>query len=213
MATRNLIIAVDNPEWASLYQNPEDENGPHKIREGTIIEAQLFLQPNFIVHYWNKKTSKKDLAYLGISPSNYVPERRLLNLKLGSNLYFLSGIARRVARHDWANDRTKEELNTLLDCELPLVITELVGRGKPSAFVEKESDFFLGVCHLWASIAFSPTLFRSHIVSKVKKITYLEVVPPAIMLEVEPQPSEALPETRITYDFATDDFTTTSFLK
>ncbi len=196
---KSLTVAVDNMEWDSLYEDPEKRGSPHKIREGMAIEIQLSIWPDVILHHWNIRTSGKELAYLGIDPENSIPQRELVHLRANSNLFFFSGIARRVARHTWKTDRKKQTITTLVDCGFPVVVKEIVNRGTASTYVDKEGDFLVGVCLLFGSVAFSGSPFRTPVVFKVLKITTLKVVPPATMLELEPQPPQVIPETEISY--------------
>jgi hypothetical protein len=194
-----ITFAVDGPEWDSLYENPENHEGPHGIHEGVSIEAQLILWPKIILHHWNKHTSVDELSYLGFDPGKPPPERSLVSLKAGSNLYLVSGIARQIARRPWSTNPAKQRIDTLLDCGLPIVISEHVKGEERSTYVENEGEFLVLLCFLFGSIAFSGVMFRTPITGKVKKVGPLSIVPLAVLLEVELQRPPALPEFRVSY--------------
>jgi hypothetical protein len=194
-----ITFAVDGPEWDSLYENPENENSPHRIHEGSSVEAQLVLWPKLILHHWNKRNSNNQLAYLGFDPEKPFAERSLVSLKAGSNLYLVSGIARQIVRRPWKTDSRKHRIDILLDCGLPLVICEDVKKSDQSTYVEKEGEFLAAICLLFGSITFSGVMIRTPIVGRVTKITPLRVVPPATILEIQLQPNQVVPESRIDY--------------
>ncbi len=194
-----LTFAVDGPEWSSLYENPESENSLHRIHEGSSVEAQLVLWPKLILHHWNRRSSSNQLAYLGFDPERSPTARSLISLKTGSNLYLVSGVARQIVRRPWKTDPKKHRINTLLDCGLPVVIFEDVKKTDRSAYVEKEGEFLVAICLLFGSIAFSGVIIRTPIVGRVTKITPLEIIPPATILEIQLQPSQVVPESRISY--------------
>jgi len=195
-----VTFAVDGPEWDSLYVNPEDEKSVHKIREGISIQVQLVLWPGLVLHHWNKSGSKHQLAYLGFDRADKDPERSILALKSHSNLYLISGVARRIAKHSWGTDPRKLRIDTLLDCSLPIVLQEDVANSKSSSFVDGEGDFLVAVCFLFGSIAFSNSMFRSPVVGKVARIAPLNIIPPATLVEVELQPGQVIPDLTISYD-------------
>ena len=194
-----ITFAVSGPEWDSLYENPENKEGPHLIREGVSIEAQLALWPNVILRHWNGQGSANELAYLGFDPEEPPPERGLIPLKAGSNLYLVSGIARQIARRPWRTDPAKQRIDTLLDCGLPIIISEDVEGEDPSTYIEKQGEFLVLLCFLFGSIAFSGVMFRTPIIGKVKRVGPLRIVPLAVLLEVELQRPPALPEFRVSY--------------
>ena len=94
-----ITFAVDGPEWDSLYENPENKIGPHRIHEGTSIEAQLVLWPKIIPHHWNKYSSFNQPAFLGFDPEKAMPERSLVSLKAGSYLSSVGDCARSLGVH------------------------------------------------------------------------------------------------------------------
>ncbi|HEV2120019.1 MAG TPA: hypothetical protein VGS11_07965 [Candidatus Bathyarchaeia archaeon] len=194
-----ITFAVDGPEWDSLYEDPEDKNSHHRVHEGVTIEAQLNLWPNLILYHWNKRTLIDELAFLGFDPTRLTPERSIVSLKAGSNLYLVSGIARQVVRRSWATDSKKQRIYTLLDCGLPVVISEDVKESNSSAFLEREGDCLVAICLLFGSIAFSGVPFRTPVTCMVKKITPLKIVPRSTILEAELQPGQVVPTLRISY--------------
>jgi hypothetical protein len=203
-----ITFAVDGPEWDSLYLDSENEKSAHKIRDGISVQVQLVLWPGLILHHWNKSGSKHQLAYLGFDQTDKVPERNILSLKSHSNLYLISGVARRVAKHSWGTDPRKLRIDTLLGCVLPIVLQEDVAKNQSSSFVDREGDFLVAVCFLFGSIAFSDSMFHSPVVGKVARIAPLNIIPPATLVEVELQPGQVVPDLTISYDseqsFSTD---------
>lgn len=179
--------------------NPENKNGPHRIKEGVPVEIQLSLWPKLILHHWNKRTPANPLAYLGFDPKKPVPDRAMLSLREGSNLYLVSGIARQMVKRAWKTDSRKQRINILLDCGLPVVLSEEIGKNDRSNYVEAEGDFLVAICLLFGSIAFSSAMFRTPIIGKVRRVIPMRVLPPCTLLEVEPQPGQVIPETRVSY--------------
>ncbi len=190
---------MDGWEWDSLYKNPEDRNSPHSIRLGSAIEAQLSLWPKLILRFWNKRSTRNELAYIGFDPEAPVPERGLFQLKESSNLYLVSASARKIEKRSWKDNPKNQRIDTLLDCGVPVVLSEEVGRGEASAYYENEGDSIVVICLLFASIAYSRALFRAPIIGTVRRTLPLRIVPPATLLDLELQPHLVIPETRVSY--------------
>jgi hypothetical protein len=162
------------------------------VLSGTIFTKTLKTKTVLIA-------SARDLAYLGFDPSNSFPERSLVSLKAESNLYLVSGIARQIARRPWSTNPAKHGIHTLLDCGLPIVISENARKDESSAYLGKEGEFLVTICLLFGSVAFSGVPFRTPIIGRVKKFTPLRVIPPATLLEIELQPTRVIPELRVSY--------------
>ena|SRR5437667_8098562 len=87
-----ITFAVDGPEWDSLYENPENKIGPHRIHEGTSIEAQLVLWPKIIPYHWNKYSSFNQPAFWDLIQRRPCPKEASFPLRRG-HIYLVSGIA------------------------------------------------------------------------------------------------------------------------
>ena len=193
-----LTIAVDGLEWDSLYEDPSEPESRHKIREGKVLQIQLWTSSNRVLHHWNRSNSVNQFPYLGIVVDDQ-PERSIVTLRKGSNLAFFSGYAKRIVSRPRKLDPRKDSIDILVDCGIPLVIMDEVERGSPSRIVEEENQYVVGICHLWGSIAFSNSIFQAPVVGKARKITSLRVTPPSVMLDIELRPPQVLPETMVSY--------------
>jgi hypothetical protein len=194
-----LTVAVGNEEWDSFYTWPGPERGPHKVNIGTLMQLQLGASPGTIIAHWNQQSPKKDLVYLALDSNGRTIRKGLIQVMPDSNLYFFSGVVRRIHRRVWKSDEKKETIETLLDCSVPLVVSEIVAQGERSGYVQNEGDFLIGLCWLFGSVAFSGSHFRAPMTVKVEEITALHLVPSQTLIECELQSLDKKPTITIAY--------------
>ena len=190
---RMLTIAVDNSEWLDL--DP-------RVQLNTVLEIQLWISPNQLLKHWGSISPIKERQHLAIDVPGFMPDRKLTQLKQDTNLYYFSGIARRVVSRKYFDPRwkkDKEHREVLLDCGLPLVFEEIADPSEASIYARGEGETFMGLCFLFGSISFSGTRFRTSLVVKVLGISEMDFVPPFVLLDVELMPPSAKPEIRISY--------------
>jgi hypothetical protein len=190
---RMLTVAVDHNEW-------QDLSG--RVQLNTVLEVQLSTWPKAIPNYWSSRSPGRKIEYLGINLRGSVNERKLVQLKADSNLYYFSGPARRMNSRKyfdshWQKEREKREV--LLDCGIPVVFEEVSNPGEPSHYVQNEGEFLMGLCFLWGSISYSGTLYRTPLVSRVVGITEMDFVPPFVLLDILMMPQSTKPEIRVSY--------------
>jgi hypothetical protein len=193
-----FAFAIDEWEWDSLHTGfLKARKGIH---EGDIIEAQLGIWPDVILHYWNANTERDKLGFLGTEFRNSPPKQLLKRLNDNSNLYLISATVKQIERRAWKAQPEKETINSLLDCGVPIVLNEDVKKGETSRYVSKAGDLVVAICLLFGSIIDSPSFIQTPISCKVKHVTNLNTIPQAKLFEVELQPSEVTPLTRVSYD-------------
>jgi len=197
MREDTVTFAVEGWEWDSLYKNPEDPQSPHPVTEGSVIEAQLSIWPKLIFQHWNKHSQTDELAYLdlGLIPDTKAPQKGMFRVKEASNLYLISGVTRGIRNYKSQNKRNRYRVNTLLDCGLPLILSEEL----TSQYVDTEGDFLVAIGLLYGYIKYSPDLFRVPVTGKVTRMTPLSITPRAVLIQMSLQPSVVVPDMRVSY--------------
>lgn len=190
---RTLTVAVDDSEW-------QDQSG--KVKLDTVLEVQLSTWPKAIPNHWSSRSPSREVEHLGINLQSSVNERKLVQLRAESNLYYFAGPARRMnsRRHfdpHWQKEREMREV--LLDCGLPVVFEEIGNLGEPSDYVQNEGEFLMGLCFLFGSISYSGTLFRTPLVARVVGITEMNFVPPFVLLDIVLLPPSTKSEIKVGY--------------
>ena len=191
---RSVTFSVEGWQWDELYENTEDRSSRHPIQVGVNIKVQLHIWPKLILRAWNNVNpeSLKELAYLGFAS---VPSDRCVKqLRQDSSLCLISGISQKIRRVTWRADSHRQAVNTLLDCGIPIVLTEDVETRKPSGFVNKEGDHVIAISFLFGDLTHSTSLFDSPVVSRVQSIGERLNLAEAILLTAEPQPANTKSE-------------------
>ncbi|OLB69798.1 hypothetical protein AUI06_08225 [archaeon 13_2_20CM_2_52_21] len=184
----SIYFTVDGWQWDELYENTEDRTSPHPIHEGTNIKVQLQIWPRITLSLWTDRNldELQELDRLGLTTTP--PQHSVSSLRRDSSLCLLSGVVRETRKFSWSNDPNKQTIDTLLDCGIPVVLSEETKKGETGSYPNQTGDFIAAICFLYGALTHSPSLFESPIICKVQTIKELpNVTADRILLGAEPQ--------------------------
>lgn len=210
--TERLVLDVQVPDWQWESLEIWGENKQvvgHKIKMGSIIELQLWLEPRHIVKFWIRRSNQQKtwsldprydmLQELDLGRESE-PVRRLIRpLRPDTNLVYFEGRVEKIASVDSRSEPGSKMVQALIDCGFPLVLEDLASDNLTTFPVTSEGQELIGVCRLFGAITVSNTLFRAPVKAKVLAARISESVPGYVLLKVEPISTDANVDARLFY--------------
>ncbi len=196
MNDRRVTLTVDGSDWDSRQAyGPSGNIIGNQVGIGSVVELQLTALCRETILY--DQTSRNGRVAgriiearrrLALDPAVGDKGQFLVPLGTRSTLVCFQGHVKTVRRASFELEGSKDYVNALVDCGVPIVLEDQVSSRRASVLSALKEQEILGICMLWGWVSSPDTIFEAPVKAKVLSVNRLNNPSGDVLLTIDPRP-------------------------